>query len=322
MDEAHNLRSAIELDDSIVKSFHFQHPDALYEVLTSGLDTSKYVTRELNIEAASDVLKNMLKTEHKRQAQYLLRTLTQWRVFCVIFQDTCDLKFLIANPKTRNLLPKGRLFLFSATRLEEEELEFYCDIPKSILKTVGETETKFIPKDNVAYHYIVCTTDEQKIDLTINALNRTSSPTLILLNNNRNCLKWNDALSKALGERVVLVRSGLNYNERLDAFQEFARGPDKILLSSSNVYWEGITIKELKLLIIPNIPFPQPTLLELAEGKNPEYLKIAKRRLIQGIGRIGRAPQTKGTCILLFQPPKSLSYFKEASIDQALSSIN
>jgi superfamily II DNA/RNA helicase len=320
MDEAHNLRSAIELDNSVVKTFRFQEPDDLFHFLAAGSSSSKYVVKELNIETASDALRKMLKSENKRTTNYILRTITQWRAFCVIFNGVCDLKFFLVDPKLRNLLPKGRLFLFSATRLDEEELHFYCDIPKESLRTIGEKETKFIPKSNVQYHYVDCKTVEAKIDLAINLLKKTASHALILLNNNRTCTNWHESLSKALKNRIVLVGSGMKYSDRVNAFKQFAQNPEKILLTSSNVYWEGITIKDLTLLIIPNIPFPQPTLLELAEGRRPKYKKIAERRLIQGIGRIGRVPHVNGRCLLLFNPPKSFNYIQKSSIEQVLSS--
>lgn len=314
MDEAHNLRSAIEIDENIVKSFHIEEEDSLFDLVTSGIRSKKYVTKELNIETASDILNKMCTTECKRDAQSILRTLSQWRAFCVIFDNMCDLRLLLVDPKKRNLLSKGRLFLFSATRLEEDELAFYCDIPKSVLRTVGEKETTFVPKENVDYRYISCISVTDKIRCARSLIRKTSMPTLILLNNNSNCLVWNNELSKSFGDRIVFVPSRLNYPDRVRAFEKFAKSEEKILITSSNVFWEGITIKNLKLLIIPNIPFPQPTILELAQGKKPEYRKIAERRLIQGMGRIGRVPQEKGLCLLLFHPTNSFRYIEPSSL--------
>jgi superfamily II DNA/RNA helicase len=315
MDEAHNLRSAVELDDTITKSFHFIKGDGLFEFITSGTNKARYVTKELNIETGSDILKKMRATENKREARYLLRTLSQWRVFCVVFDKICTLKFLFADPKKRNLLPKGRLFLFSATRLDKEELTFYCDIPQRVLRISGKKMTKFIAKENVEYRCLSLHSDVDKITCATTLLKKNLS-TLILLNNNSNCLSWNDALSKTCGDRVVVVQSGLKYSDRVKRFEKFSRSRDKILLTASNVYWEGITIKGLRLLIIPNMPFPQPTLLELAGGRTPQYKKIAERRLIQGMGRIGRMSDEKGICLLLFNPTKSFRYLKVTSIDE------
>lgn len=318
MDEAHNLRSAIEIDESIVKSFHLEEKDDLFDLVTSGIGNAKYVTKELNIETASDILKKMCTTDNKREAQSILRTLSQWRAFCVFFNKMCDLKFLLADPKKRNLLSNGRLFLFSATRLDEEELAFYCDIPKNVLRTVGEKKTKFVPKKNVNYHYIPCMSVSDKIHCATSLISETMMPTLVLLNNNSNCLVWNDELSKRYGDRIVFIPSRLKYTDRAKTFAKFTKSSSKVLITSSNVFWEGITIKNLKLLIIPNNPFPQPTILELAQGKKTEYRKIAERRLIQGIGRIGRSPLEKGLCLLFFRTTDPFRYIKATSLEETI----
>lgn len=324
VDEAHDLRSAIELDTSIVKSFHLEEGDPLFDHVSMDIDKKTYNTKELNIETCTDILKEMSRTDGypKAEAKFLLGRLSQWRAFEVVFGKSCDLKFLLADPKKRSLLPKGRLFIFSATRLEPEELEFYCNIPRNILRTVGERKTTFVPKPNVAYRYCACSGDEDKLSRITELLKTKSLPTLILMNNNSKCLLLSEEISKTFGNRLVLVPSGLKYQERVKAFDTFTNLQDGILLTSSNVYWEGITIKNLKLLIIPNIPFPQPTILELAERKATEYHKIANRRLIQGIGRIGRLPQDRGVCLLLFAPSSTFKYVKNSSIDDVKSFIS
>jgi superfamily II DNA/RNA helicase len=322
MDEAHNLRSSIEIDETIVKSFHLEEKDNLFELLTSGIESKKYVTKELNIETASDILTKMCTTENKSEAQSILRTLSQWRAFCVIFDKMCDLRFLLADPEKRNLLSKGRLFLFSATRLDEEELAFYCDIPTDALRTVGKKAITFVTKENVDYRYIPCVSISDKIHCAASLIEKFALPTLILLNNSSNCVIWKSELSKSCGDRIVFIPSRLKYTDRVKAFEKFAKGEDRILVTSSNVFWEGVTIRNLRLLIIPNVPFPQPTILELAKGRRPEYRKIADRRLIQGIGRIGRVPQNRGLCLLLFQPTDSFHYIRPSTMDETFSIIS
>jgi hypothetical protein len=320
MDEAHNLRSAIELDPSLVKSFHFEEGDSLFEYLTLGMDAQKkYVTKELNIETASDILKEMEKTAFCKDAQYLQKKLSQWRAFLVVFKKVCTLKFLLADPRKRSILPHGRLFLFSATRLDEEELAFYCDIQPEILQIIGEKETAFIPKANVQYRFLNCDTDLHKLENVCTLLNAFPLPTLIILNNNVNCLTWANELAKKFSDRVVCIESGQMYSKRTKVFEEFTKGTNKILVTASAVYWEGLTIKNLNLLVIPNNPFPQPTILEMAQGKHPEYQKIANRRLIQGIGRIGRIPSEKGICLLLFKPSSVFRFFRATSLDEVIS---
>jgi hypothetical protein len=316
VDEAHNLRSSIEIDDSIVKSFHFEEGDELFDCVTSGIDQSDYVTKELGIETSSEILRRMLRfDEFKKEARYLLKGLTRWRTFYIGFQKSCYLKFLLADPQARSILPKGRLFLFSATRLDEKELTFYCNIPSDVLKTVGEKKTPFVPKKNVSYNYAPLESDADKISAACKLLNRTQVRSLILLNNNSKCLLWKEGLAFSFSNRLIVVQSGLSYAERMKAFKEFEDNEGNILVTSSNVYWEGITVKNLKLLLIPYNPFPQPTLIELAERKITEYNIIAARRLIQGLGRIGRQPQETGSCMLLFHPSRDFRYIKQASLD-------
>ena len=52
--------------------------------------------------------------------------------------------------------------------------------------------------------------------------------------------------------------------------------------------------------------------LEIAQGRHTQYRRLAKRRLIQGIGRIGRTSSEKGICLLLFHP-RGLPNFKKIS---------
>jgi len=322
VDEAHNLRSAIELDTNVVKTIHLENEDPAYHDVLSHLKKDKIcITAELSTESAHDILHKIKAGEFVRVANQVSRTLSQWRSFCIISNTTCDLKFLAANPEKRTLLPRGRLFLFSATILDTDELSFYCNVPKEDIQTTGETTSDFVPKKNVIYRFTTCQTNHEKKGFAISGLENVKVPTLILINNNATCLEWNEALSSKFRNRVITIRSGLNYTERLKMYERFISQADPILLTSSSAYWEGISIKNLRLLIIPEPPFPQPTLLEIAQGKHTQYSRIARRRLIQGMGRIGRSPQCKGICLLLFRPRGLSGYFKEATKDKIKSLI-
>jgi superfamily II DNA/RNA helicase len=318
VDEAHNLRSAIELDRDIVKSIHLEKGEPLYDDILSSLEKDQgYIARELSAESAHDILRKMMGSEYEKDARSVLRTLSQWRSFCIVCENTCDLKFLAADPDKRNLVPKGRLFLFSATLLDPRELQFYCNIPKEMIETTGESQSDFVPKKNVSYRYILCGSDHEKKDLVISLLKNTKLRTLVLVNSNSMCLKWDEAFSKELKDRVIAIQSRLHFTERFKIYRRFMNHPNPILLTSSSVYWEGMSISNLRLLIIPNPPFPQPSLLEIAEGKHAQYREIAKRRLIQGMGRIGRSAQENGICLILFRPPSLASYIKAITKDKA-----
>ena len=322
IDEAHNLRSAIELDRDIVKSIHLEKGEPLYEAIVSSLEKGEgYTTKELSAESAHDILEGMIESKYKSSVTQILKTLSQWRGFCIVCDTTCDLKFLLADPDRRGLVPKGKLFLFSATLLDPKELQFYCNIPNEMVQNIGDSQNDFVPKKNVAYRYISCNSNGEKKNLVVFLLKNTRLRTLILVNSNSMCLKWDKALSRKLGNRVMTIGSGLHYTERLNVYRKFVCHPNPILLTSSNVYWEGISIKDLRLLIIPNPPFPQPSLLEIAEGKHTQYSKIAKRRLIQGMGRVGRSPQENGICLLLFRSRNLASHIKATTKYKAIHLI-
>jgi Rad3-related DNA helicase len=322
VDEAHNLRSAVELDENVVRSIHLEAEDPVYhEVLSHLRNERACVTAELSAESAHDIIERIKGSESRRIATQILRTLSQWRSFCILSDTTCDLKFLSANPERRTLLPKGRLFLFSATLLDADELSFYCNISINDIRKVGKTISDFVPKKNVIYSFVTCKTRQEKKDFAKSVLRNFKFPTAILVNNNAACLEWSRALSSRLKDRVVTISSGLNYTERLKIYKKFISQADGILLTSSSAYWEGVSIRNLRLLIIPEPPFPQPTLLEIAERKHTQYHRIAKRRLIQGIGRIGRSPKDSGMCLLLFRPHGLIGYIKEVTKEQAKNLI-
>lgn len=73
-------------------------------------------------------------------------------------------------------------------------------------------------------------------------------------------------------------------------------------MTSSTVFWEGITIRNLKLLIIAEPPFPRPRLIELVKKKVTDGRLDMRRRLLQGLGRIGRKRGEFGVIITLFDP--------------------
>jgi hypothetical protein len=323
IDEAHNLRSAMELDKNVVKTIHLEKGDPSFDYVTTGFkQTGNYTTKELSMEQASDILRKIQNTEYRKEARCVLRSLSQWRSFCTIFDNTCDLKFLSADPLKRSLMPNGRLFLFSATSLTKDELEFYCGIPKNSVRIVGRATKVFAPRKSISYYSVKCKSDVEKRKFVISLLRAFKTPALILLNNNSSCLDWKKELSGKLRHRVVTINSGLDYETRLEIYKRFVHRPDQVLLTSSSAFWEGITIKNLRLLIIPNMPFPQPTILEIAMRRHTDYRKIARRRLVQGIGRIGRVPTEKGFCLLLFCPTRMNCSFEVKTKSQVKASIS
>jgi hypothetical protein len=306
------------MDSEIVKTIHLEKDESLFEAIEYRLERKgEYSATELNIESAVDILKTMKGTMYEREARKILKTISQWRAFCIYHNSSLDIKFLHADPTMRDMLPRGRMFLFSATRLRTEELQFYCNIPRNMCDMVGTTHEAFSPKKNVTYYYITCNLDSDKENITRSMLAGTNIRTLMLFNNNSTCQIWGRALSSGIKDRIMVIPSGLDYRDRTKLFNSFLERDNAILLTSSSVYWEGINIKNLRLLIIPYSPFPQPSILEISQGRQTDYKGIAKRRLIQGLGRIGRSPQDSGICLMLFDPEISWDRVTRVPVGEA-----
>jgi len=154
-------------------------------------------------------------------------------------------------------------------------------------------------------------------------LSSLKKPALILINNNKECNRWSLSLSKRFKTRLVSVCSHLPYSERLTRYERFIRLKTGILVTSSSAYWEGINIRNLRMVVIPDRPYPQPTLLEIS-SKGTNFETVSKRRLIQGVGRVGRNPNTAGLCILLFKPrglPRIFGLATKESLGQEVASM-
>jgi Rad3-related DNA helicase len=91
-------------------------------------------------------------------------------------------------------------------------------------------------------------------------------------------------------------------SDRSDVMKAYLNSERGILFTSSTVFWEGITIRNLRLLIIPEPPFPRPRLLELIRRKVTDSRIDMSRRFLQGIGRIGRKKGEFGLVVVLFDP--------------------
>ena len=84
------------------------------------------------------------------------------------------------------------------------------------------------------------------------------------------------------------------------SYRNFLNCPNGILVTASTVFWEGITINGLNLLIIFERPFPRPRLVDLLNKKAHTGNLDMSRRLRQGIGRVGRKKGDSGLSLTLF----------------------
>lgn len=305
VDEAHNLRSAYELNPNIVKTFLLDRNDPYFnDISYRYLNDKKFVASTLSIEACSDILKILIKNPRfKASAIRIKKELSSWIGFIIANESECKIKLLYADPSKRSLTPRNALILFSATPLDNKELEFYCNIPVDDIQPFP-VESAISAKGKITYFALNKTIRfEDKIEIAINALRRAERKSLILLNNTEGCDKWFSYLNHVISnDRVSNIRSGLNGDQRRSIFEKFKSTKDGILLSSSSVFWEGITIRDLQLLIIPDSPYPEPHLLDIYNNKKFTHATTVKRRLIQGLGRIGRNPKDRAVGLMLFRP--------------------
>src|SRR5207247_3721079 len=273
---------------------------SIYPNVRGVLEQTHSLQKELSPEEAHDLVEKLVDHIHSYPVRRILGSLTMWRVFVVESDFGLEVKFLAADPTKRNLLPRNRLLLFSATPLDRTELEFYCNIPHSSVVEYQSTGEE-AGRPNVRYRFVPCTTYDEKLAVAMTVLSSLKKPALILINNNKECNRWSLSLSKRFKARLVSVCSHLPYSERLTRYERFIRLKTGVLVTSSSAYWEGINIKNLRMVVIPDRPYPQPTLLEIS-SKGTNFETVSKRRLIQGVGRVGRNPNTVGLCILLFRP--------------------
>ena len=302
IDEAHNLRSGLELCPEIVKTIHIARESSLYKILLHRIEQTGLIAKELNTESAHDTLTTLRKYGDFSGLAKILGTLTEWRTFLFQTEQGLDIKFLSTNPQRRDLIPKKRLLLFSATPLDEKELQFYCNINPASTRVFSKITHSNEHMTNVDYLFVDCATELEKTRLVSSALTGLKITTLLLLNNNKECLKWSRVLSHQHERRVITIRSHVSYSTRVQQYQKFAGSKNGILVTSSSVFWEGINISGLRIVIIPNPPYPQPTLLEVASGVHPPYEAVVRRRLTQGAGRVGREPNLPCVSVLLFKP--------------------
>jgi Rad3-related DNA helicase len=209
--------------------------------------------------------------------------------------------------------------LFSATTLSNEELQFYCGIePSLIQRAMPVSPAPSLAQTSSLY---LSTRDQlnasQKLRIVRRLLRETRVRTLILVNNANHVKE----LARHLGKKRLVAATG-PHMQRMKDFRQFMARKTAILLTSSSVFWEGITIKGVRLLIISEPPFPRPPLLDLHRKQVTDGRPEIERRLEQGVGRIARRPEDKAVCILLFSVgkllPRPSMYFTKRNLFKEL----
>ena len=306
VDEAHNLKSFLELDINIVKSLDMTERDEPYGVLSSRYLPSEkeFAAQQLSFSSTTDIL-NMLKRipKFKRQLVSVLREPTSWLCFIYIWKNLnqCSLKFVHASGLCKLKLPKKHLLLFTATPLSDEELDFYCGIPSDAIERALDVKpaSAGTEKQRVCMFIKEKFSFENKIAFVKELVRESNARTLVLFNNVANCQKAFEILSNDISNIFVIPSYARDRPAILKSFLGVDCG---VLLTSSSVFWEGITIKKLRLLIIVDPPFPRPRLIELMKRRATDGRMDMSRRLLQGVGRVGRKRGEFGVVITLFDP--------------------
>lgn len=326
VDEAHNLRSAYELNPDIVQTFILDKNDAhFHNISYRFLKQKQFMATILSTEDCTDILRTLSQYPRFRlSAIKIKKRLSKWIGFMIVNENECKIKFMHADPSRRSLIPAKSLILFSATPLDTQELEFYCNISKSSVQTFT-LQSKSNAKGNVVFFAVdKAIRFENKIAISVNALKVAKRKSLVLVNNTEGCDRWFSYLNHVFPHgRVNVIKSGLSGSRRRAIFEKFKDTKDGILLSSSSVFWEGITIRDLQLLIIPDLPYPEPHLLDIYNNHQFTYGATIRRRLTQGLGRIGRNPKDRAVGLMLFKPTTAtdVSVFNERSLPNVLLAL-
>jgi hypothetical protein len=302
-DEAHNLKSFLELDMNLTRSVSLSSDDSLYSDIAGRYlpPDRAFVARQLSFPSAKDLLSSLNRLpKFETQLGPVARDPTSWSCFIYVWADSgiCSVKFVRADSVCRLKLPSKRLLMFSAFPLSDNELEFYCGIPKDAVERALPVRSSTDWKDKQRLYISVM--DEfapaAKLDLLKSMIRESKTRILVLFNSFRSCQKAFAELSQDFDNVFVISHDSASS----DIYERFLSCPGGVLFTASTVFWEGITIGGLGLAILAEPPFPRPHLLDLAKKGIIDGRMDMIRRLQQGLGRVGRRKGEWGVGIMLF----------------------
>ncbi len=306
IDESHNLKSFVELNPDIVKTIVVGPNDPGYwdlqDAYLSG--NKKFCASRVSYGWVSSFLHTLRASSNSRFAR--IESPTSWMYFVYVWQypAPCLVKAVDVSKLSGWPLPRVKLILLSATPLSDEEMSYYCGIRSSSTKKapVITTDNSWKGKQTLYLAVEEDLSDDQKITFTRDTLNATRLRTLVLLNNARKCSAYSDQIR---GDRFFSIPA--EDDDREEVFEDFLKFEDGVMMTASTLFWEGVTIKELKLLIIPDPPYPRPHFFELLRKRATNRSSEVSRRLWQGIGRLSRQKGNWGVCVLLFNPENTFA---------------
>jgi hypothetical protein len=296
IDEAHNLKSSLELNPYIIKAFELSLEDELCQDLHSRLlpADKNFVAKQLSFTSCKEALDSLCSSKYGKLANKISEDPTTWECFAYIRREGTSRLLFVKSPLSSLKTPSKVMMLFSATPLSAGELFFYCGLGKEVIEE--NCAIRGVSKKRRTFFSIPSSPSfDLKIDLLSNILKRTPCRTLVLFNNSVGCEK---AYNRILIPDRVLFCIKTRMKAREDIHQEFIKSESGVLFTSSQVFWEGITIKDLKLVVFFDLPYPRPHLIDLKKGRRVYGKRDLVRRLNQGMGRIGR--KNSGIGVLLF----------------------
>jgi hypothetical protein len=302
LDEAHNVRSSFELNREIYRVVDIADlVPHLNWLISDGQKRVKSLTKVIDGEEKENLLRIVYRARHYKWLRDIYRSRSMWIAAISSTPTDTKLHLLIADPNERRITARSSTIMISATPLDDNELELYCGIdPRDVcrLEVPGQIDAAlnchyFAPKKVIES---ACA-----FDLALRVLSALPVRSLILLNKPVTYRKWFQQLKNSkLRSRAIGIGGGDGGKQRSERYSEFMSKEDSILVTNSTVFWEGINIKQLRLLIIGEKPNPRPNLIDIYSGKSRKFLHIVQNRMMQGIGRIGRIPQDNGVCVIMF----------------------
>src|SRR2546426_8700167 len=262
IDESHNLKSFVEFNPDIVKTIVIGPNDPGYwdlqDAYLSG--KKKFCASRVSYGWRSSCLRTLHASSNSLFEH--IESPTAWMYFVYVWQypARCLVKAVDISKLSGWPLPKVKLILLSATPLSDEELSYYCGIRSSSTERAPTIRTDDSWKGKQTLYLTVeeDLSDDQKITFTRDTLSTTRLRTLVLLNNSRKCMSYSDQIR---GDRFFCIPA--EDENRGDVFEDFLKFEDGVLMTASTLFWEGVTIRGLKLLVIPDPPYPRPHLFEL-----------------------------------------------------------
>jgi hypothetical protein len=315
-DEAHNLKTFLELDGKIVKTINLTKNDELFFDITSRYlpPNKSFVAKQLSFNSASDLLMDLSTVpKFAKCLKPVIKNPTSWTTFIYVWgqSEMCSIKFVKSSDSLCKLkLPIERTLMFSASPLSDQELYFYCGISKEHVERVPPVKpmADWRTKQSVFFSLIDELDSNCKLTFLEDIIRETRTKTLVLFNRYSDCKEAFKKLNARFNNITLVPPASLRTN--LNTFTEFQNIKNGVLLTASTIFWEGITINVLKLVIITDPPYPRPTLIDLVKNKRNSGRHDIARRLEQGLGRIARRKGDYGIGLLLFDINKHCKEFQ------------